>query len=91
MLVNDRERELGTLDMSTFPQSYCCGTYNLNRKSRSCDEGKSLVSASIVRAVFTEGEGDMTRILRKPINSEIPRYWDAAPSFPHEVKLTSVL
>ena len=45
MLVNDRERELGTLDMSTFPQSYCCGTYNLNRKSRSCDEGKSLVSA----------------------------------------------
>lgn len=91
MLVNDRERELGTLDMSTFPQSYCCGTYNQNRKSRSCDEGKSLVSAGIVRAVFTEGEGDMTRILRKPINSEIPRYWEAAPSFPHEVKLISVL
>ena len=42
-------------------------------------------------AVFTEGEGDMTRILRKPINSEIPRYWEVAPSFPHEVKLTSVL
>ena len=50
-----------------------------------------MVSAGIVRAIFTEGEGDRTRVLRKPINSEIPQYWEAAPSFPHEVKLISVL
>ena len=50
-----------------------------------------MVSAGIVRAISTEGEGDMTRVLKKPINSEIPWYWEAALSFPHEVKQISVL
>lgn len=54
-------------------------------------KGRVWLSAGIVRAIFTEWEGDKTRVLRKPTNSEIPQYWEAAPSFLHEVKLISVL
>ena len=38
-----------------------------------------------------EGKGDMTRVLRKPINTKIPQCKEAAPSFPQEVKLIPIL